>query len=377
MSATAQTVQESQARVKRSRPIAVYEAQSHGIAGWLVIDRSVDGLSFGGCRFAPGVTREEVTDLAHTMSWKLAAHGLPVGGAKAGLRCAPDHPDLPEALAEIANQWRTPLTQDVIIGKDMGASDALLNGLYEAIGVPQLHLSQMRNRQCPARISELGGYVRHMTGRGAAWAAEAAEGTLDGKRLIIQGSGVVGIGTAIRASQMGALVVGISDQFGAVASSEGLPAAALESIASANTRHLDYKSLISSSIERIDRDRLIGLEADILVLAAGSRTVTAQLAETIQAPLVVEASNFGLTDEANDVLHRKGITVIPDVIASSSSAAMVAHQMSTGNQWLAEPLWERISSSIRDAVRVTVEDGRKQAIPVRRAYMNHFAHVLG
>jgi hypothetical protein len=67
----------------------------------------------------------DVQKLARTMSWKLAADGLPVGGAKAGLRCAPDHPQIAEILIDAAEAWRRPLSESVVLGKDMGASDEL------------------------------------------------------------------------------------------------------------------------------------------------------------------------------------------------------------------------------------------------------------
>jgi len=352
-------------------PLATHEVHTRGVRGWLVVDSVCEGLAFGGFRFSETTSEEEVKDLARAMTWKLKAHGMPVGGAKAGLCCRPDHPELPAMLVEVAEAWRRPLSESTVLGKDMGATDALLDGLYEALGRPQLALAQARGGGCPGRIRDLKGYMQHMTGRGAAWAAEAELGTLVGKRLAIQGAGLVGVGTAVRAHELGGVVVGISDACGAVASPDGIPIEALVAAASRDTRRIDPGAL-GFSCDRFERDQLLALDADVLVLAAGSRTVTAELARTVRAPVVIEASNLGFTDEARDVLHAAGVTVIPDIIASSSSAALVAHQIATGNGWEAEPLWERIAADIRGAVKVCGAQARRLSTSVRRAYIDHY-----
>src|SRR5262245_52729365 len=108
----------------------VYDTVSHGVPAWLAIDRIENGLAVGGFRFTDAVDLEQVRLLASTRSSKLAAHGLAVGGAKAGVCCRPDHPNIHAILKHLAAAWREPLTQHVILGKDMGASDALLDRLY-------------------------------------------------------------------------------------------------------------------------------------------------------------------------------------------------------------------------------------------------------
>ena len=97
-----------------------------------------------------------------------------------------------------------------------------------------------------------------MTGRGAAWAAEAELGTLVGKRLAIQGAGLVGVGTAVRAHELGGVVVGISDACGTVASPDGIPIEALVAAASRDTRRIDPAAL-GFSCDRFERDQLLPL----------------------------------------------------------------------------------------------------------------------
>ncbi len=355
---------------------AVYATVTHGVPAWLVVDRVNNGLAFGGFRFTDTVDLAQVGLLASTMSWKLAAHGLPVGGAKAGVRCRPDHPRIDGILKDLAAAWRAPLSEQVILGKDMGASDALLDRLYEHLGKPQLHLVQAREPGAPGRIRDLTGYVRDMTGLGAVIAAEAAAGSLQGKRILIQGAGIVGAGVAVRARQRGAIVVGMSDVDRAIVSATGLPVAEQVLAAREAGGPFGIASLQAAGGSWMARDAMLAEQADILFLAAGSHVVSEALAGTIRAGVVVEASNFGLTEEANGVLFARGIPVVPDVISSSSSAAMTSLQLAHGNTLQPGPLWDRIENSIRTAVAGGLQHAAQARVPLRDAYRTLYASVL-
>src|SRR5262245_35549989 len=105
-----------------------------------------------------------VADLAENMSLKLAVHGSPVGGAKAGLRASPDDPRLKGFLRRFALQCREVLTSNTILGKDMGAKQWMLDEVYGHLDMPQLGLVRRRHPggQCPERLFELNGYVEDM-----------------------------------------------------------------------------------------------------------------------------------------------------------------------------------------------------------------------
>ncbi|MBA3774175.1 MAG: hypothetical protein H0X13_17300 [Ramlibacter sp.] len=354
----------------------VYETVTHGVPAWLVVDRLKNGLAFGGFRFSDSVSLSQVGLLANTMSWKLAAHGQPVGGAKAGVRCRPDHPRIDAILADLASAWRAPLANHVILGKDMGATDALLDRLYQQLGKPQLHLVQGRVPGCPSRIRDLTGYVRDMTGLGAVIAAEAAAGPLQGKRILIQGAGVVGAGVAVRATQRGAVVVGISDVDRAIVGTNGVPVAEEVMAAREAGRPFSLALLEGAGGTSVPRDRMLAEPADILFLAAGSHVVPGALAKDIRAGVVVEASNFGLTEEANAVLFGHGVIVVPDIISSSSSAAMTSYQLAEGNRWEPGALWKRIESNIRTAVEEGLRQAAQSRVPLREAYKSMYGDVL-
>jgi glutamate dehydrogenase (NAD(P)+) len=302
------------------------------------------GLAFGGTRVSGHVTAEEVVALSWNMHHKLLPMGLPTGGAKAGLKVDPGDPMLLEKARAFGEQARPLLSTTVVLGKDMGATDAVMEAIYAGAAIPQLFLGKTRGASCPDRIGELAGYRSHMTGLGVAWSARAARAAqqkgMDGARVLVQGWGVVGRGSAVRVEEMGATVVGHSDVHGATVGD--LP---------------------------VERDALLGLEADVLVLAASSGSVDAALAKTISAPLVVEGANLALTEDARGVLYDRGIEVVPDCIASCSSASLVACQVALGNDGEPAEIWARIEAGIEASIQEARAIGAQDGIPLREAFL--------
>lgn len=329
-----------------------------GVRGWLVVDTLRGGLAFGGTRFTPDLRQDEVAELARCMTWKLAAHGLPMGGAKAGLAVDPADPELPRKLQVFGEALREPLTSCAIIGKDLGATDAMLDAIYGALGVDQLHLVQATRPSCPARLRDLRGYRQSMTGQGVAWATRALLGAeaLPGARVSVQGAGVVGLGSARRLEELGATIVAMSDASRSLLTPGGAPWQALAEAAPAGT--LRTLQGAGSAVRVAHRDAALHADCDILVLAARSHSVDAVLATSIRAGVVVEGANFGLTDAAREHLAARGIRVLPDVLANSAAAAMTTRQLAAGGGIADAALWRNIEDAIDGAVRAAAMHAR-------------------
>jgi glutamate dehydrogenase (NAD(P)+) len=341
-----------------------------GYKAYISVNTLRGGMAFGGCRFSPNVTAEEVSELAYCMSLKLAPHGLPVGGAKGGFAVSPQNPKMLNIAADFGKQMGQLLKSNVVLGKDLGATDEIMDHIYASAGFPQLSPVHAHHpgKKVPNRIRDLTGYQKNMTGKGVSWAASAYfKEKIAKQTVIIQGSGAVGVGTAIRLMDMGATIVGISDKDHAVYNKTGLSREFFTTMIQGGK--IDPQKIPKQS-ELLQSEQLYGLNANILILAAASRSVLDSHASKVQAELVVEGSNFGLVETARTLLFKRGLMVIPDVIASSSSAAMVAYQMSSGNGIAEDDMWNRIQTSILQATSQTVEVSRVEKIEPRQAYVD-------
>jgi glutamate dehydrogenase (NAD(P)+) len=350
------------------------EDAGSGFLAYLVVLDSDQPLSFGGTRIDPGTTRGMVRELADNMRLKLAGHGSPVGAAKAGLRASPQDPQLKTRLAEFADGCRELLTSNTILGKDMGAQQWMIDEIYARLGIGQLDLARPRRGAArrPERLRDLEGYQPGMTGKGVVWSIEQAlGGDVRGARVLIQGFGVVGSAVARYLSGAGARVIGVSDRTKAVYDGEGLGLDGL--IAATDESGLVQEARLPCTVGA--RDELLAREADALVLAAGSHVVDVEVASRIRSPLVVEAANAAITDPARATLHRRGVRVVPDVVANSASAALVAHQLASGNTRPPVELWGLIEHSIRSSTDEVERVSQRFDIDSKAAFRRAFDRV--
>jgi glutamate dehydrogenase (NAD(P)+) len=201
----------------------------------------------------------------------------------------------------------------------------------------------------PQRLRDFVGYRTHMTGQGVSWSLSAFfSGSLNGVRVVIQGFGAVGLGAAVRLTRAGAQVLGVSDVDGAYAFSSAPTEPELVAMAQGG------RCVPGTSGTRLPREALFSMEVDAVVLAANSHSVSAQEAESLCAQVLVEGSNFGLCADARSLLRDRGLPVIPDFIASSASAAMVALQMEARGTLPEAKLWSGIEDSIRTQTQALI-----------------------
>ena len=293
-----------------------------GLEAVVVVDNVAIGPAIGGTRMAVDVTVDEVARLARAMTFKNAAAGLPHGGAKSGIKADPSLPrDQKVALVRAFGRAIAPLT-DYIPGPDMGLDEGLMAHLRDTCG---------RAVGLPAVLGGIPLDVLGATGYGLAVAADvcAARGLvgLDGARVVIQGFGAVGTAAARFLAERGALVVAVSDSRGAVVDPSGLDVTLLIRHKAAGEPVSTFEGgLATQSVA------LIGMDCDVWVPAARPDVFTAANALDVKARLILQGANIPATDEAEQIMHKRGIVVVPDFVANAGGVICAAVEHAGGNE---------------------------------------------
>lgn len=310
-----------------------------GLRAIVVIDNTATGPAIGGVRMAADADLRECARLARAMSLKNAAAGLPHGGAKSVIVADPSMPvaekqRLVRAFAHAIDQLR-----DYIPGPDMGTNEMCMAWVRDvtgrAVGLPAV-LGGIP-------LDEIGA-----TGHGVAVAAAIAEefGSVAVKdaRVAIQGYGAVGRHAAHFLANEGARIVAVSDSRGAASMRDGFDLARLDALKAEGHPVRGYPDA-----DITDRDAIIAADCDILIPAARPDAINAANATAIKAKLIVEGANIPSTREAEQILHGRGVLVIPDFIANAGGVICASVEYHGGTRSLAmTTITEKISQNTRE-----------------------------
>ncbi len=293
-----------------------------GLRAIVVVDNVACGPSIGGARMEPDVSVEECFRLARAMTLKNAAARIPHGGGKSVIFADPKM-DLGEKERLVRSFARAigEIT-DYIVGPDMGTDETCMawcrDEIGRAVGLPP----------------ELGGIPLDeigATGFGLSVCAEAAQDfcdvNLDGARVAVQGFGSVGRHAARFLSEMGAQLVAAADSRGAILAEDGLDVGALIEHKIAGTSVTEF-----SGGKAIAGDTLLDVACDIFVPAARPDVIRMDNVQRVSAKLILSGANIAVTNEAERVLHDRGVLVVPDFIANAGGVICASVEYHGGTQ---------------------------------------------
>jgi len=306
-----------------------------GRKGYAVIDRLVNGLAGGGTRMREGVTLQEVERLARTMSYKNGAFNLPGGGAKGGVDIDPHDVAARGMLSRFVGAMRPLYKSGWGTAEDLGVSQEMLDDVFAEQGVGMsvqamldragdgAAAAQQRVRDGLSTKVDGVGLADCIGGYGVAEASAAAARhkgwDLKGMTVVVQGFGSMGGSSARYLARKGARVVGVADVDGCITNPDGLDVEAL--LRARNELGEVDRSALRAQDRPLPRDRWLDLQCDVLVPAAIADVITADNAHLVKARLVVEAANIPTTEEAQGMLHQRGVVVIPDYLANGAANA--------------------------------------------------------
>ena len=308
-----------------SIPIRRDDGSRARFTGWRVQHNITRGPAKGGIRYHPSVNRDETVSLAVAMSLKTALMNLPLGGAKGGVAVDPKELS-PRELERVTRRYVSEIFAFLGPDKDVPAPDVGTNAQVMAWVMDQYSIGI--GHAVPGVVTgkplALGGSLGRdsATGRGVVEAASLvcqANGTsLEGKRIVIQGFGNVGMWAARLAAGWGAKIVGVSDVGGVIASEKGLDVQALMhatqsgagSVVDAGVGEVIARGVQSSA-------KVFELPSDIAMPCALGGAVDKDEAVSLTAKYVIEGANGPLTPAADEVLNDRGVIVVPDIYANA------------------------------------------------------------
>lgn len=287
-----------------------------GMEGILCIDNTALGPGNGGMRIQADVTPAEVFKLARTMTWKCALANIPFGGAKAGINTDPYTIGKIKCVKAFARAINVFCPSQWVAAPGMNTSEKEIEAFVEEIG---------DLKAATGKPERLGGIPHELgtTGFGIGVSIETAlevlsqaiQGSLLGLKVAIQGFGNIGAKLAKYLANKGATIVGISDYWGAAYNSKGIDISkALKHAYAINEAH-SIKNCKNTT--EIPRDAILYVGCDILVLTTISEVITTENADQIKVKLVVEAANTPTTAQAEVMLFRRGVLVLPDLLVNA------------------------------------------------------------
>ncbi|MEP1766236.1 MAG: Glu/Leu/Phe/Val dehydrogenase [Sulfitobacter sp.] len=292
----------------------------------------------GGIRFSMGVNQDEVEALAALMTFKCALVEAPFGGSKGGLCVDPREWDEHE-MELITRRFAYELIKRDLINPsqnvpapDMGTGEREMAWIADQY--KRMHTTDINGAACvtgkPIGAGGIQGRTE-ATGRGVQYALRAffrdpegvkkagLNGTLDGKRVIVQGLGNVGYHAAkFLSEEDGAPVIGVIEYNGAIYNADGID---IEALKTHITQEGSPKGFAGGTFIE-DGDSLLEHDCDILIPAALEGVINLRNAHRISAPLIIEAANGPVTAGADDILREKGVVIIPDMYANAGGVTV-------------------------------------------------------
>ncbi len=292
----------------------------------------------GGIRYALAVNQDEVEALAALMTYKCALVEAPFGGSKGGLCVDPREWDEHE-MERITRRFAYELAKRDLIhpsqnvpAPDMGTSEREMAWIADQYR--RMNTTDINARACvtgkPLNAGGIAGRVE-ATGRGVQYAlrdffrhpediaAAGMEGTLDGKRVIVQGLGNVGFHAGkFLQEEDGARVTGIIEHDGALYNDEGLD---VEAVRAWIIKHGGVTGFPDAA-HTAEGNAVLEHDCDILIPAALEGVINMDNANRIKASLIIEAANGPVTAGADDILRKKGVVIIPDMYANAGGVTV-------------------------------------------------------
>jgi glutamate dehydrogenase (NAD(P)+) len=357
--------------VKVQVSIEMDSGEIRTFTGYRIQHDNSRGPMKGGLRYHPKVDQSECASLAALMTWKTAVANLPYGGSKGGITCDPSQLSLKE-LERLTRKY-VDQVQDVIgPTRDILAPDVNTNPQVMAWIMDQY--SRFHGHS-PAVVTgkplELYGSKGReaATGRGLLYICREilrdVHLPMKGSRFAIQGFGNVGSHIARLLWEDGAVVVAVSDVLGAVRNPQGLDIPNL-------FEHVQRTGTVTGYAggQACSNEEILATDCDVLIPAALGHVLTRENASAVRARLIIEGANGPTAPEADELLEKRGILVVPDVLASVGGVTVSYFEWVQNLQhmsWEEDRVNAELERTIKESYERVTQLARSRKVPLRTA----------
>ncbi len=352
------------------------DGRIHIIKAYVVKHCGAIGPCKGGIRMASNVTLDDVSALSMEMTWKCALIGVPFGGGKSGIVCDPttlsklDKQTVIRSFARNAHNHIHPLIY--VPAPDMGTNESDMGYIKDAIS-HSMGNATTQGCYVTGKPVILGGIPgrREATGRGVMLSVVEALHVMGREpkdvTVAVQGFGNVGSVAALELFRQGCKVIGIADVHGAILDRSGID---VESLQKYYQQHGKLQGFPGS--KDLSGKELLELECDVLVPAASGNQITGENADRVKARIIAEGANGPTSSEADRILEKKGVFIIPDILCNAGGvfvSYLEYTQETQQEQMTEEEVNERLSKRMKTRFRQVYEFSRERGVNMRQAAM--------
>jgi glutamate dehydrogenase (NAD(P)+) len=362
-------------------PVTMDDGNVQVFTGHRVQHNVSRGPAKGGIRYHQDVTLDEVRALAMWMSWKCAVVNIPYGGGKGGVVVDPKKLSTRE-VEGLTRRFTTEISPLIGPDRDIPAPDVNTNAQTMAwiMDTYSMHHGYTIHGVVTGKPISVGGSLgrNEATARGAVftllrWAA--VTGTpLEGARVAIQGFGNAGSIAATLLAAEGATIIAVSDSQGGIHNPNGLDPS------NVNSWKQEHGTVVGfPGADAVTNQEILEIECDILVPAALENQITRHNAPRIVAKVIAEAANGPTTPEADEILHDRGVFMIPDILCNAGGVTVSYFEWVQDMQsffWTEERINESLKEIMDRAFEAVHEMSERHDVDMRTAaYMVAVARV--
>ncbi len=367
--------------IKVEFPVECDDGSVRTFSGYRAVHSRVRGPGKGGIRYHPDVNADEVRALASWMTWKCAVADIPFGGAKGGIICDPKKLSRNE-LRKITRRFIVELGDTIgphtdIPAPDVNTTAETMAWIYDTYAM--MHPGKNNLPVVTGKPVAMGGSLgrNEATARGCLFVTRRAieQGAVPGltsirdARVVVQGFGNAGAIAAQLFTEAGATVIAVSDSTGGILNFDGV-----DCDGAAEHKQNTGSVVGTKSTQNITNEELLQTACDILIPAAFENQIRSDNVAGVKAKVIVEAANGPTTPAADADLFRRGVPVLPDILANSGGVTVSYFEWVQNNeneQWSERDINDNLREKMEaatDAVlqmQLEIKDRHGQSVDLR------------